>query len=112
MSLGQYLRELRDKRDISLREFAKKLDCSAAFVSDVELGRRYPSEKVLKDMARVLGVSIDELKERDARPPVEEMKRRAADDPRLTLAFRTLVDLPPEQLLKIAARERQAKKPK
>ena len=43
--LGQRIRELRGKKDLSLRELAKKLDVSAAFLSDIELGRRYPSEK-------------------------------------------------------------------
>ena len=39
MTLGQRIRELRDARDISLHELAKQLGCSAAYWSDVELGR-------------------------------------------------------------------------
>jgi hypothetical protein len=39
-ALGQYMRRRRDELDLSLREFAKRLDCSAAFISDIELGRR------------------------------------------------------------------------
>jgi transcriptional regulator with XRE-family HTH domain len=106
MSLGRYLREVREARDLSLREFAKKLECSAAFLSDVELGRRYPSEKVLKDMARILGISIQDLKARDIRAPIEEIKRITADDPRYALAFRTVIDrsVTPEQLLDLAKR--------
>lgn len=38
-TLGQRIRELRETKDLSLREFAKQLgDLSAAFLSDVELG--------------------------------------------------------------------------
>lgn len=106
MAIGQHLRELRDKRDLSLREFAKKLGCSAAFVSDVELGRRYPSEEVLSDMARILGVTVAELKSHDIRPPIEEIKRATANDPRYAFAFRTVIDsgVTPDQLVSLAKR--------
>jgi transcriptional regulator with XRE-family HTH domain len=39
-SLGQRIRELRDKADLSLRELAKKIGISSPFLSDIELGRR------------------------------------------------------------------------
>src|SRR5260370_33454329 len=62
-TLGQRIRELREAKDLSLREFAKKLGgLSAAFLSDVELGRRHPSDKVLADMARALGTRVDDLR--------------------------------------------------
>ncbi|MBI4090739.1 MAG: helix-turn-helix transcriptional regulator [Candidatus Komeilibacteria bacterium] len=111
MSLGQYIRELRDQRDLSLREFAKKLGCSAAFLSDIELGRRYPSETVLQDMARILKVSVDDLKARDVRPPIEEIKRITASDPRYALAFRTVIDhgVSPERLLELAKRTQEGR---
>lgn len=104
MPLGQRIRELREKKDFSLREFAKKLGVSAAFQSDIELGRRHPSEKNLVDMARILGVAVSDLKAHDTRAPVEEMKRLAAADPRYALAFRTMIDRKPsaEELLKVA----------
>lgn len=104
MSLGTYLRELRDARDLSLRDLAKKIGCSAVFLSDVELGRRYPSEELLSDIARALGVSVADLKARDIRAPVEEMKRLTATDPRYAFAFRTVIDraVSPEDLIKLA----------
>lgn len=91
-TLGQRLRELREKEDLSLREFAKKLgDLSAAFISDIELGRRFPSEKVLTKMARVLDVPLEELQEYDSRPPVEEIRRISATDPTYGFALRRVV---------------------
>jgi transcriptional regulator with XRE-family HTH domain len=113
MSIGQRIRELRDERDISLREFAKKLGCSAAFWSDVELGRRYASEQMVKDAARILKVSVDELKTHDTRPPLEEVKRATAEDPRYALAFRRVIDskISPEVLLKLAQEKATKKKP-
>jgi transcriptional regulator with XRE-family HTH domain len=104
-SLGERIRELRVERDLSLREFAGKLgDLSAAFLSDVELGRRHPSEKVLADMARVLGTSLEDLRKHDTRAPVEDLKRLATADPMYGLALRQIVDkkVSPEQLKKFA----------
>jgi transcriptional regulator with XRE-family HTH domain len=93
--------------DLSLREFAAKLGLSAAFVSDIELGRRYPSSKVLSDMAKILGTSVDDLQKYDTRAPVKELKRLASSDPTYGLAFRTIVDkrIKPEDLLKFANRK-------
>ena len=92
-TFGQRVRELRGAKDLSLREFAKKLgDLSAAFLSDVELGRRYPSEKVLGNMARILGVSVDDLQSYDTRPPIDELKRLSNMDPMYGVAFRKMVE--------------------
>jgi transcriptional regulator with XRE-family HTH domain len=90
--LGPYMRRRRDELDLSLREFAKRLNCSAAFISDIELGRRYPSEKVLGDIARVLEVKLKELQAKDVRAPIEDIKRLTQSDPRFALAFRTMID--------------------
>lgn len=101
--LGQRIRELREAKDFSLREFAKKLGgLSAAFLSDVELGRRHPSEAVLADMARILETTVEDLKQYDNRPPVDELKRLSSMNPAFGFAFRKLVDkdVNPEKLMK------------
>lgn len=112
MPLGERIRELREERDMSLRELAKKLGCSAAFLSDIELGRRYPSEKNLKDLAHLLNTSLNELKAYDTRAPIEEIKRLTAADPRYAVAFRTMIDRKPspEELLRLAEGMRHPKK--
>src|SRR5580700_4441603 len=89
--IGPYIRRRRDELDLSLREFAKKLDCSPAFISDIELGRRHPSDKVLVEMARVLKVKVEALREMDVRAPIDEIKRITQDDPTFALAFRTVI---------------------
>lgn len=92
-TLGQRIRELRDSRDLSLREFSRALDgISAAHLSDIELGRRYPSDDLLAKMARVLGTSIDDLRTYDARPPMDDLRRRSEEDPTFGFALRKLVD--------------------
>jgi transcriptional regulator with XRE-family HTH domain len=90
--LGEYIRELREKKDFSVRELAKKLDVSAPFLSDVELGRRHPSDEVLARLASALGTKAEELKKYDSRPPVQELKRIAANDPAMGFALRKVVD--------------------
>ena len=107
MTLGEKIRKLPDHRKLSLRELASKIRRSAPFLSDIELGRRFPSENVLNDMAQVLGVDVEELKAHDTRPPVEEMKRRIAADPRFAVAFRTVVNgnVTPDELLDLVKRK-------
>lgn len=106
--LGPYIRRRRDELDLSLRELAKRLDCSAAFISDIELGRRHPSEKVLAEIARVLEVKLEKLQALDERAPIEDIKRLAQTDPRYALAFRTMIDrkVSPEELIALANQKR------
>src|SRR5438552_1464703 len=111
-TLGQRIRELRETKDFSLRELAKKLEVSAAFLSDIELGRRFPSNDVLIKMAKILEVKIDELKALDARPPVEDLKRFSAANPTYGFALRRIVEenVSAEELMKFVKQVEQKKK--
>lgn len=101
-TLGDRLRELREGKDLSLRELSKEVgEASAAFLSDVELGRRYPSEKTLTNLAVALGTTLDDLQKYDSRAPVDEFKRIAQSHPALGFAFRKMAELPPEDLSKL-----------
>jgi transcriptional regulator with XRE-family HTH domain len=91
-TFGEKLRELRYKADISLRELARNMDVSAPFLSDVERGHRYPSDKLLANLARYFQVSVNELKRYDNRPPIAEIRKLADEDPRVGFAFRTALD--------------------
>lgn len=81
--------------DFSLRELAKQVACSPPFLSDIEHGRRFPSEQVLADIARVLGLEIGELRKLDPRTPIEGLKRMTERDPTYALAFRTMIEKQP-----------------
>lgn len=39
---GEFQRELRKRREMYLGDLAKKLSCTAAYISDIELGRKKP----------------------------------------------------------------------
>src|SRR6516225_8644227 len=91
-SLGQRLHQLRDKADLSLRELGKKVGVSPPFLSDIELGRRFPSEEILAKLADALNVPLEELKQYDNRGPIADLKRMMDSDPKLGFAFRTAVE--------------------
>lgn len=91
-SLAERLRELRNEKDVSLREAGKVIGIAAMYLSDMESGRRFPSENVLQSLADYYGVSIEELRNCDCRPPVDEIKRVSSSHPALGFAFRTAME--------------------
>lgn len=91
-TLGQRLRELRERAGLSLREVAKASKISAPFLSDVELGRRFPTNETLALIAQKLGASADDLKKHDNRAALADLKRLAEGSPSLGAALRALVD--------------------
>lgn len=112
--IGPFIRKRRYELDLSLRELAKKLGCSPAFISDIELGRRHPSDKVLIEIAKILKVKAEDLRRMDVRPPIEEIKRAAQDDPRFALAFRTVLEkkISADELLEFVKQKEDEKKGK
>jgi len=91
-TMGQRLRELRESAGISLREVAKAAKISAPFLSDVELGRRFPTNETLALIAQKLRVAADDLKKHDHRSALADLKRLAEGSPTLGAAVRTLVE--------------------
>jgi transcriptional regulator with XRE-family HTH domain len=111
-TLGERIRELREHHDLSVRELAKKIGVSAPFLSDIELGRRHPSDDVLKLLAKELGTTVDDLRKHDSRPPVQELKRIAASNPAMGFALRKVVDqgVSPDELLEFLKQHGRGKK--
>jgi transcriptional regulator with XRE-family HTH domain len=91
-NLGELIRNLRGRADLSLRELAKAVEVSAPFLSDVELGRRYPSDEVLIRVAKALGVPVEQLKQHDHREAVSDLKKLIHGNPGLGSAFRAVMD--------------------
>lgn len=61
VGIGQQLREARLAMGMSVREMARRVDVSASFISQLELGKAMPSVGTLYAIASELGVSLDEL---------------------------------------------------
>ena len=91
-SMGQRLRDLRERAGFSLREVAKAAKISAPFLSDVELGRRFPTNETLALIAKKLRASPDYIKKHDHRAALAGLKRLAEGSPSLGAALRALVD--------------------
>ncbi len=111
-TLGERIRELREKHDWSVRELAKKLKVSAPFLSDIELGRRHPSDDVLQRLASLLETTVDDLRKHDSRPPMQELKRIAANNPAMGFVLRKMADedVSPEEILNFLERHTRGKK--
>lgn len=52
--VGNYLRELRNNKELSTRELARRAQCSQGLVTNVENGLRLPSMKSLWELVKVL----------------------------------------------------------
>ena len=59
--LGPRLRLAREERQLSVRELARRLGCSASLISQIERGISIPSVGVLYSLATELGSSLDYL---------------------------------------------------
>jgi len=103
-SLGQAIRRLRLAADITLRGFAEVIEISAAHQSDIEHGRRMPSDDVLRRTAAALkrvGATYDSLRALDSRlgDDVQAMVQR---NPRVAQLLRQVTDSrrTPDEVLK------------
>lgn len=67
--IGERLRHQRvEVQGKSIRDFAKLIECAPIHLSDIETGKRAPSEELLLRMAKVYGLSESELRAGFNRP--------------------------------------------
>jgi transcriptional regulator with XRE-family HTH domain len=66
--VGARLRERRLERGITLRQFARDIDVSASFISQLETGKAQPSVATFYSICAALDISIDELFNYDQPP--------------------------------------------
>lgn len=59
-TFGQLLRERREALGKTVRGFAKELDITPAYLSDIEKGNRYAPKAKLELIFRLLGIAEDE----------------------------------------------------
>ena len=60
-TLGEYIRSLRNKRDIGVRELGRAVDVSGVHISSIEKDKNTPSPELLRKIALVLKVDVDKL---------------------------------------------------
>lgn len=115
-SLGDLIREARTPKG-SLRDFAKRLDITPSYLSDIENDRRIPAEEVLRRIAELLELDFDELMAKAGRFG-EEADRYMRKHPTVGVLFRKLSDskTPDDDLAKLLkkaeelARKREGEK--
>ncbi len=59
--LGEKLRILRTRRNLTTRQLATMLDISFGHVAQIETGQKTPSAKLILKIAQLFNVSIDRL---------------------------------------------------
>lgn len=109
--IGEVLRQKRvGVLDKGLREMARLLDIAPAHLTDLELGRRSPSEELLLKIARVYGIDEAVLRAgwSKAAPIVGEVATQdATTAAKLPEFLRTARNLTPEQWNKVINQTRR-----
>jgi transcriptional regulator with XRE-family HTH domain len=85
-SIGEYIREQRERAKVSLRQLAEVTGVSNPYLSQIERGLRKPSAEILQQIAKGLRISAEALyvqagilDERDADTDVQAAIRADAD---------------------------------
>lgn len=59
--LGEFIRQQRERANLSLRRLAEKAGISNPYLSQIERGIRKPSAEILKNLSRALEISANSL---------------------------------------------------
>lgn len=87
-TIGQFIREKRTARGLSLRGLALQAGITPPFLSDIERGRRFPSDKSRGKLAPLLGVEKNQLDQFDYRKDLPAMVELMQNYPDVQQAFR------------------------
>jgi transcriptional regulator with XRE-family HTH domain len=90
-TLGGRIREARLARTRGLRDFARELDITPSYLSDIENDRRVPAEPVLRTLATKLDLDFNELMSLGGRLG-EEAERYVRRVPEAARLFRRMAE--------------------
>jgi transcriptional regulator with XRE-family HTH domain len=93
-TFGEWLREMRDQKNVPLRVVAAAAEMDQAHLSKVELGHRVPTDRQATALARYFGVDSHEM---EARRIAEKFRQDFADNPAAGTAVQMLHDAPPNE---------------
>jgi DNA-binding XRE family transcriptional regulator len=110
MHFGQYIRGLRVAQGITLRDFARQLDVSPTYISQIEQGHfAPPAEERVVLMAQILGEDVDELLARAGRV-ADDLPHIIRQQPRAIAHFlRTAKGLSAEDIERLVTQAEQLK---
>jgi len=89
--LGEWLRQLREERELPLREVAEAAEMDWAHLQKIEQGQRLPTEEQMTRLARFFHLDQTDAQ---ARRIAEEFRRYYAGNPAAPQALQILNDLP------------------
>jgi transcriptional regulator with XRE-family HTH domain len=91
-TLGEIIRSSREKRNIGLRQLARKIGISPTFLSRIEHGNlpSPPSEVVLKSIAEALALDFDRLMFQAGRIP-DDVAEFILNDPTMVYFLRAVI---------------------
>ena len=79
-NVGKRIKEIRQKRGLSIRELAKKMDTSHSYLSRVENNKVTPSLETLVKMAEVLECNVSDFFEDEHKIEAdEELKKEGVE---------------------------------
>ena len=58
MEIGEKMREMREKRNLNIKQLSHMVECSSSLISQLERGKADPSISTLKKIAKALNVNI------------------------------------------------------
>lgn len=90
--LGNYLRELRTRKRLTLREVEEQSGVSGSYLSQVEQGKRHPSAELLRKIAPTYGASVKELLTMAGY--LDEPEVKMSDQERIEWAFKCVISDP------------------
>jgi transcriptional regulator with XRE-family HTH domain len=94
LTFGERLRELRKAKDLTQRELADKVKVDFTYLSKLENDQPgyQPSEKVIRDLARVLGADANELILLGQKIP-SDIEKKMMNNPKAQQFLRSAGDL-------------------
>ncbi|MEK7354792.1 MAG: helix-turn-helix transcriptional regulator [Chloroflexota bacterium] len=97
LNFGHFLKSLRDRRHLSLRDVEKESGVSNAYIAQMEKGDRpAPSPDILKKLARAYNVTVRELLLRAGY--LDEPEVTATEEERIEAAFQYVLADPDYKL--------------
>ena len=90
--LGDYLRELRTRKRLSLREVEDTSEASSSYLSQVEQGKRQPSADLLRKIAPAYGTSVRDLLTKAGY--LDEPEVKMGDQDRIEWAYQAVLSDP------------------
>ena len=111
MTFGERIRELRLAKNLTLRDVAAEADINFTYLSKIENGKLdfsdFPSEKLIRKLASVLGGDVDELLLSAQKVP-DGIRRRVLERPDAFSRFAALTDPQIDEVLRYMDRRIQA----